>query len=98
MSDYLLLLFYCCFLSTHFTLTHFLPSLLSPRSPSLPSQFTIETDDLDLAGDIIQSLASYLGLEDVAVTASFPQQMEELQLILEKVYIREGIYSRCLPC
>ena len=49
-------------------------------------KFTIMTDDLDLAGDIIQSLASYLGLEDLSVTASFPQQMKELREIMEKVY------------
>ena len=28
----------------------------------LPSQMTIETDDMDLAGDVIQSLASYLDI------------------------------------
>ena len=60
-----------------------LPSSLPP-SP----QFTIETDDLDLVGDIIQSLASYLGLTGLSVTASFPQQMKELRDVLEKVVNR----------
>ena len=48
-------------------------------------QLSIETDDLDLAGDLIQSLASYLGLQDLSVTASFPQQMKELSEVLDKV-------------
>jgi len=29
----------------------------------LLTQVTIQTDDMDLAGDVIQSLASYLGIE-----------------------------------
>ena len=51
-------------------------------------KFTIETDDLDLhvAGVVIQSLASDLGLDDLSVTDSFPQQMKELREIMEKVY------------
>ena len=48
-------------------------------------QFSIETDDLDLAGGLNQSLASYLGLQDLSVTASFPQQMNELSEVLEKI-------------
>ena len=27
------------------------------------TQVTLQTDDMDLAGDVIQSLASYLGIE-----------------------------------
>jgi Bardet-Biedl syndrome 2 protein len=54
-------------------------------NPAQNGSFTIETDDLDLAGDIVQSLASHLGLQDLSVSASFPQQMAELRDILEKV-------------
>ena len=48
------------------------------------NHFSIETDDLDLAGDLIQSLASYPGLQDLSVTASFPQQMKELSEVLDR--------------
>ncbi|CAI8055643.1 Bardet-Biedl syndrome 2 protein homolog [Geodia barretti] len=60
------------------------PLILSFK-PAQNGAFTIETDDLDLAGDIIQSLASYVGLTDLSVTASFPQQMKELRDVLEEV-------------
>ena len=53
------------------------------------NQFSIKTDDLDLAGDLIQSLASYLGLQDFSVTSSFPQQMKELSEVLDFVQILE---------
>ena len=45
----------------------------------------IKTDDMDLAGDIIQALASFLGLEDLQVTADFPMHLEELKNVLAKV-------------
>ncbi|XP_072026618.1 BBSome complex member BBS2-like [Amphiura filiformis] len=48
-------------------------------------QVTIKTDDMDLAGDIIQALASFLGLEELQVTADFPMHMEELKNVLTKV-------------
>ena len=46
---------------------------------------TLKTDDMDLAGDIIQALASFLGLEELQVTADFPMHMEELKSVLTKV-------------
>lgn len=46
---------------------------------------TIKTDDMDLAGDIIQALASFLGIEDLQSTAEFPDQLEELRAVLLKV-------------
>ncbi|XP_006811161.1 BBSome complex member BBS2-like [Saccoglossus kowalevskii] len=48
-------------------------------------QVILKTDDMDLAGDIIQALASFLGIEDLQVTADFPMHMEELKNILVKV-------------
>ncbi|XP_077978024.1 BBSome complex member BBS2-like isoform X2 [Glandiceps talaboti] len=48
-------------------------------------QVTLKTDDMDLAGDIIQALASFLGIEDLQVTADFPMHMEELKNVLVKV-------------
>ena len=40
---------------------------------------------MDLAGDIIQALAAFLGLEELQVTADFPMHMEELKSVLTKV-------------
>ncbi|XP_070565580.1 BBSome complex member BBS2-like [Ptychodera flava] len=48
-------------------------------------QVTLKTDDMDLAGDIIQALASFLAIEDLQVMADFPMHMEELKNVLLKV-------------
>ncbi|CAN0162441.1 unnamed protein product [Lampetra planeri] len=45
----------------------------------------IYTDDMDLAGDIVQSLVAFLAIEDLQVEAHFPAEMEELRLTLIKV-------------
>ncbi|XP_041369340.1 Bardet-Biedl syndrome 2 protein homolog [Gigantopelta aegis] len=52
---------------------------------NLSGQITIRTDDMDLAGDIIQSLASFLNLDDLMSTADFPNEMEKLSKILVDV-------------
>lgn len=46
---------------------------------------TIKTDDMDLAGEVIQSMATFLKIEDLQTTAEFPTRMEELNNILVKV-------------
>lgn len=46
---------------------------------------TIKTDDMELAGEVIQSMATFLKIEDLQTTAEFPSQMEDLKNILEKV-------------
>ncbi|NXX82248.1 BBS2 protein, partial [Urocolius indicus] len=48
-------------------------------------KISINTDDIDLAGDIIQSLASFLAIEDLQVEADFPTYFEELRKVLVKV-------------
>lgn len=40
---------------------------------------------MELAGELIQSLAQALTLEDLPVTAHFPQDMENLSNLLSKV-------------
>lgn len=50
-------------------------------------QVFIKTDDMELAGELIQSLAQSLTLEDLPVTAHFPQEMENLSNLLAKVFI-----------
>ena len=45
---------------------------------------TVKTDDMDLAGDIVQSLGTYLGMEDLATTCSFPQEISSLEGLLSR--------------
>ncbi|RMX50842.1 hypothetical protein pdam_00003138 [Pocillopora damicornis] len=46
---------------------------------------SVKTDDMDLAGDIIQALATFLGIEDLQTAAEFPEHLEELRAVLLKV-------------
>ena len=48
-------------------------------------QITIKTDDMDLAGDVVQALATFLNVDDLQSTADFPHEMEKLREILVKV-------------
>ncbi|XP_005107459.1 Bardet-Biedl syndrome 2 protein homolog [Aplysia californica] len=52
---------------------------------SQAGQVVIQTDDMDLAGDVIQSLAQFLNIEDLQTTADFPVETETLRQILVKV-------------
>jgi len=45
----------------------------------------LRTDDIDLAGDLIQSLASFLAIEDLQAEADFPVYFKELRTILTEV-------------
>ena len=40
---------------------------------------------MDLAGDVIQALATFLNVDDLQSTADFPHEMEKLREILVKV-------------
>lgn len=51
----------------------------------MSSQVTLQTDDIDLAGDVVQSLASFLGIEDLSAEADFPEYFEELRTTLTEV-------------
>lgn len=46
---------------------------------------TIRTDDMEIAGSLVQSLATYLNLNDLQVNCDFPDEMENLQQILLKI-------------
>ncbi|XP_050687071.1 Bardet-Biedl syndrome 2 protein homolog [Eriocheir sinensis] len=48
-------------------------------------EMTIRTNDMELAGDLIQALANYLNLEDLQVEADFPTELEQLSSLLERV-------------
>ena len=40
---------------------------------------------MDLAGDVVQALATFLNVDDLQSTADFPHEMEKLREILVKV-------------
>ncbi|KAK9958908.1 hypothetical protein ABG768_011006 [Culter alburnus] len=48
-------------------------------------EITLRTDDVDLAGDLIQSLASFLAIEDLQAEADFPVYFKELRTTLTEV-------------
>jgi Bardet-Biedl syndrome 2 protein len=49
-------------------------------------QFTIRTDNIDLAGDIVQSLVSdYLKVEELSSNADFPLEVEHLKKYISRV-------------
>jgi Bardet-Biedl syndrome 2 protein len=48
-------------------------------------QVIIATDDIELAGSLIQSLASYLNINDLQVNCDFPDEIDSLKEILVKV-------------
>ncbi|XP_077372555.1 BBSome complex member BBS2 [Festucalex cinctus] len=48
-------------------------------------QITLQTDDIDLAGDLVQSLASFLAIVELSAEADFPIYFEELQTTLTEV-------------
>uniref|UniRef100_A0A8C2SVT2 Bardet-Biedl syndrome 2 protein homolog n=1 Tax=Coturnix japonica TaxID=93934 RepID=A0A8C2SVT2_COTJA len=57
-------------------------------------EISICTDDIDLAGDIIQSMASFLAIEDLQVEADFPAYFEELRKVLVKVDEHHSVNQR----
>lgn len=54
---------------------------------SILLQITLNTDDIDLAGDLVQSLATFLATEDLQAEADFPTYFEELRVTLTEVWL-----------
>uniref|UniRef100_F6UN54 Bardet-Biedl syndrome 2 protein homolog n=1 Tax=Ornithorhynchus anatinus TaxID=9258 RepID=F6UN54_ORNAN len=57
-------------------------------------EITVSTDDIDLAGDIIQSMASFFAIEDLQVEADFPGYFEELRKVLIKVDEYHSVHQK----
>lgn len=55
---------------------------------------TIQTDDATLAGDIIQSLAMYLGIRELNSEATFPEEEKRMLDALERVKGIVGIKKK----
>lgn len=60
----------------------------------LNGEVTVNTDDIDLAGDIIQSMASFFAIEELQVEADFPAYFEELKKILVKVDEYHSVHQK----
>eukprot|EP00928_Gymnodinium_smaydae_P046709 TRINITY_DN31132_c0_g1_i1.p1 TRINITY_DN31132_c0_g1~~TRINITY_DN31132_c0_g1_i1.p1 ORF type:complete len:723 (-),score=166.02 TRINITY_DN31132_c0_g1_i1:61-2229(-) len=50
-----------------------------------PGKFTVRTDDFEVAGEIVQDLCTYLGVEELESTAHFPEEMDKFKSVLMKV-------------
>ncbi|CAF3537670.1 unnamed protein product [Rotaria sordida] len=48
-------------------------------------QVTIQTDDMELAGNIVQSMGKFLNIEDLQTTGDFPQELEMLQKVFSQI-------------
>lgn len=48
-------------------------------------QITFKTDDMELAGLLVQSLIGYLNIIDLQVVCDFPDELENLLQILVKI-------------
>ena len=51
----------------------------------LNGQFNIYTDDMELAGSLVQSLVQFLNIIDLQVTCDFPEELENLSQVLVQV-------------
>ena len=69
-------------------------SFVSLRDPKITLQlkfsgenqtFTIKTDDMELAGSIVQDLCLYMGIADLSSSADFPQEFEAFKKVLDLV-------------
>ncbi|XP_059160639.1 Bardet-Biedl syndrome 2 protein homolog [Physella acuta] len=69
----------------HYTLVSMRESGTLRLRMSQTGQVAIHTEDMNLAGDIIQSLAQFLNIEDLQTTADFPVEIENLKMVLVKV-------------
>lgn len=59
--------------------------LIMKVDPTDNGKTVIQTDDMDLAGDLVQSLVGFFSIEDLNTVADFPNQMEDLRNVLAQV-------------
>ncbi|XP_069822061.1 BBSome complex member BBS2 isoform X2 [Dendropsophus ebraccatus] len=57
-------------------------------------EITLRTDDIDLSGDIIQSMAAFLAIEDLPVEASFPKYFDQLRKVLVQVDDSHSVHQK----
>ena len=54
----------------------------------------ISTDDMDLCGDIVQALAEYLGVDDLASSCDFPPEIGKIEQLLVKADELQSVRQR----
>ena len=54
----------------------------------------IGTDDMDLCGDIVQALAEYLGVDDLASSCDFPPEIGKIGQLLTKADELQSVRQR----
>ena len=47
----------------------------------------IQTDDMELAGNIVQSIGKFLGITDLQTTGDFPHELEALEQVYSQVRV-----------
>lgn len=58
-------------------------------------EVTLRTENIELAGDLVQSLVSeYLGIEELSSTANFPEEVEALKKHIESVEQLQAVRQR----
>ena len=57
-------------------------------------EISVRTDNMDLAGDIVQSLGTYLGLEDLSTTCNFPSEISSLERMLSSAEELQSVRQR----
>uniref|UniRef100_A0AAY5KKW3 Bardet-Biedl syndrome 2 protein homolog n=1 Tax=Esox lucius TaxID=8010 RepID=A0AAY5KKW3_ESOLU len=68
--------------------------LLNISMLSTSGEITLNTDDIDLAGDLVQSLASFLAIEDLQAEADFPTYFGELRTTLTEVDEYHSVHQK----
>lgn len=48
-------------------------------------QIFIRCEDMDVCGEVVQTVAEFLGLDNLETTAEFPKEIEKLLDLLNKV-------------
>lgn len=57
-------------------------------------EITLRTDDIDLAGDIIQSMSAFLAIDDLPVEANFPKYFDQLRKVLVQVDDSHSVHQK----
>uniref|UniRef100_A0AAZ3RSK0 Bardet-Biedl syndrome 2 protein homolog n=1 Tax=Oncorhynchus tshawytscha TaxID=74940 RepID=A0AAZ3RSK0_ONCTS len=65
-----------------------------PQRVKVCLHITLNTDDIDLAGDLVQSLASFLAIEDLQAEADFPTYFGELRTTLTEVDDYHSVHQK----
>lgn len=60
-------------------------------APTNGGEMIIRTDSMDLCGEVIQDMASSLGISELTCVADFPQEFESFRAVLQRVDEYNGV-------